>query len=80
MCFVYCFSYHMGFSGGSVVKNSSVNTGDLGSRPGSGRPPWRRKWKPNSSILAWRIPWTEEPVGYSPLGHKRDRHDLVTKQ
>ena len=24
----------------------------------------------HSSILAWRIPWTEEPVGYSPWGHK----------
>ena len=24
----------------------------------------------HSSILAWRIPWTEEPVGYSPLGRK----------
>ena len=23
-----------------------------------------------SSILAWRIPWTEEPVGYSPWGRK----------
>ena len=23
-----------------------------------------------SSILAWRIPWTEEPGGYSPRGHK----------
>ena len=22
-----------------------------------------------SSILAWRIPWTEEPAGYSPWGH-----------
>ena len=22
------------------------------------------------SILAWRIPWTEKPVGYSPWGHK----------
>ena len=22
------------------------------------------------SILAWRIPWTEEPVGYSPWGPK----------
>ena len=22
----------------------------------------------HSSILAWRIPWTEEPVGYSPQG------------
>ena len=24
----------------------------------------------HSSILAWRIPWTEEPAGYSPKGHK----------
>ena len=23
-----------------------------------------------SSILAWRIPWTEEPGSYSPYGHK----------
>ena len=24
---------------------------------------------PHSSTLAWRIPWTEEPGGYSPWGH-----------
>ena len=24
----------------------------------------------HSSMLAWRIPWTEEPVGYSPWGRK----------
>ena len=24
----------------------------------------------HSSILAWKIPWTEEPVGYSPRGCK----------
>ena len=24
----------------------------------------------HSSILAWRIPWTEELVDYSPQGHK----------
>ena len=23
----------------------------------------------HSHILAWRIPWTEEPAGYSPYGH-----------
>ena len=27
------------------------------------------------SILAWEIPWTKEPVGYSPWGHKRVRYD-----
>ena len=30
----------------------------------------------HSSILAWKIPWTEEQAGYSPWGRKRDRHDL----
>ena len=24
----------------------------------------------HSSILAWEIPWTEEPGGYNPQGHK----------
>ena len=33
-----------------------------------------------SSILAWRIPWMEDLEGYSPWGHKRVRHYLVTKQ
>ena len=25
---------------------------------------------PHSIVLAWRIPWTEDPGGYSPWGHK----------
>ena len=33
----------------------------------------------HSSILAWEVPWTEEPGDYSPWGYKRVRHDLVTK-
>ena len=32
----------------------------------------------HSSILAWRIPWTEEPG--RPWSRKRVGHDLVTKQ
>ena len=24
----------------------------------------------HSSVLAWRIPWTEKPGSYSPCGHK----------
>ena len=32
------------------------------------------------SNLAQKIPWTEEPVGYSSWGHKRVGHDLATKQ
>ena len=29
----------------------------------------------NSSILAWRIPWTEEPGGVQFMGSKRVGHD-----
>ena len=28
----------------------------------------------HSSILAWRIPWTEEPGGLQPTGSQRVRH------
>ena len=31
-----------------------------------------------SSILAWRIPWTEEPGGLQSMGLQRVRHGLVT--
>ena len=30
------------------------------------------------SILAWKIPWTEEPGGLQSMGSQRVRHDLVT--
>jgi len=32
--------------------------------------PLEEEMATHSSILAWEIPWTEEPVGYSPWGHK----------
>ena len=32
--------------------------------------PLEKEMANNSSILAWRIPWTEELVGYSPWGCK----------
>ena len=33
----------------------------------------------HSSILAWRIPWTEEPGSYSPQGHKRSNMTEMTQ-
>ena len=32
----------------------------------------------HSGILAWRIPWTEEPGGLQPMGSQRGRHDWAT--
>ena len=34
----------------------------------------------HSSILAWKIPWTEEPGRLQSMGSQTLRHDLVTKQ
>ena len=58
---------HVGFPGGSEVKASACNAGDLGSIPGSGRS-LEMEIATHSSILAWRIPWTEEPVGLQSVG------------
>ena len=40
--------------------------------------PWVRKIPWISSILAWRIPWTEEPDGPHSVGSQRVGHDWVT--
>ena len=39
--------------------------------------PREKEMATHSSILAWEIPWTEEPGDYSPWGH-RVGHDWVT--
>ena len=33
----------------------------------------------HSSLLAWRILWTEEPGGLQSMGSQRIGHDLATK-
>ena len=58
----------MGFPCSSVSKESACSAGDQGSIPGLGRSPGEGNGN-HSCILAWRIPWTEDPVGYSPWGH-----------
>jgi len=60
--------------GGSVVKNFPTNAGDASSIPGSGRSPGTGMATP-SIILAWRIPWTEEPGGLQSIGSQRVRYD-----
>ena len=37
--------------------------------------PWCRKWATRSSVLAWEIPWTEEPGGLQSMGSQRVGHD-----
>ena len=63
-----------GFPGGSEVKGSACNERDLGLIPGSGRSPGEGNGN-HSSILVWRIPWTEEPGGLQSTGLQRVGHD-----
>ena len=37
--------------------------------------PLEEKMATCSSVLAWRIPWTEEPGGIQSMGSQRVRHD-----
>ena len=59
-----------GFPGGSDGKESACLAADLSSIPESGRSPRGGDMATHSSILAWRIPWTQEPGGHSSQGHK----------
>ena len=64
----------MDFPGGSDGKASAYNKGDPGSIPGLGRSLEKEMATP-SSILAWKIPWMEEPVRLQSMGLQRIRHD-----
>ena len=62
------------FPGGSDGKVSVYNAGDLGSIPGMGRSLEKGRTT-HSSIVAWRVPWTEEPGRLQAVGLQRVRHD-----
>ena len=67
----------VGFPSGSDGKDSAYSAGELGSIPGvQGRgDPMDKGMVSHSSILAWRISWTEEPGGQQSMGSQRVGHD-----
>ena len=70
----------LGSPGGSDSKESSCNVGAPASIPGwdPWEDPLEKGMATHSSILAWRIPWTEEPGGLQSMGLQRVGHDWVT--
>ena len=68
-----------GLPGGSDGKECVCSAGDPGSTSGQ-EDPLENRMATHCSILAWEIPWTEEPGGLQSMGHKRVRHDFTTKQ
>ena len=59
----------LGFPGGLVGKESTCNAGDLGLIPGL-EDHLEDDMANHPSILAWRIPWIEEPSGLQSMGRK----------
>ena len=66
----------MGFPDDSLVKNLPANAGvwSLGRED-----TLKEEMATQSSILAWEIPWTEEPDGLQSMGSQRIRHDWETE-
>ena len=55
-------------------KESAHNMGDPSLIPGSGNP-LEKELATHSSILAWRIPWIQEPGELQSKGSQRVGHD-----
>ena len=68
------FNNSMGFPGGSEVKNPPANAGSILG--------WRRspgvEMATRSSVLAWKIPWTEEPGGLQSRGSQSDTTEQLS--
>ena len=58
----------------AVKKESSTNAGDQVQSLGQ-EDPLKKGMATHSSILAWRIPWTEEPIRLQFMGSQRVGHD-----
>jgi len=71
---------NLGFSRGSAVKNPPAmqDKQERQVRSLGQEDPLEKGMATHSSILAWRIPWTEDLAGYSPWGHKESDTTEVT--
>ena len=58
-----------------MVKSPPAKAGDMGLIPGLGRSPGEKKMGICSSILAWKIPWTEDSGGL--LDHEVIESDMT---
>ena len=56
-----------------MVKNLPAYTGDL--RDTGCEDPFEKEMATHSGVLAWRIPWTEEPDGLQSMESQRVKQD-----
>ena len=59
-----------------MVKNLPANTERCRFNPWVGKILWRREWQP---VLAWKIPWTEEPGGLQSMRSQKSWIQLSDK-
>ena len=74
-CFVWLKMSHQGLPQGLSSKESTCNAGDVGLILGVRKSPLEKGMTTHSSILAWRIPWIEEPGELQSMGLSRVGHD-----
>ena len=73
---------NLGFPGGAGGKESACQwrrSKRYGFHPWVGKILWKEEMATHSSILAWKIPWTEEPGRLQSIGSQRVRHSWVTE-
>ena len=70
------------FPSGSVVKNPPANAETQETQVWSlgWEDPLGKETATHSNILAWEIPWMEEPGRLQSVGSQRDRHNWATEQ
>ena len=71
---IYC----SGSPGGPVVKNLFAMQ-EIWVPSRVWKDPLEKEMATHSSILAWKIPWTEEPVSLQAMGSQRVRYDWMTR-
>ena len=64
-----------GFPGGTSGKEPALPIQETQARSLGGEDPLEEKMATHSSVLAWSIPWTEEPGGLQSMGSQRAGHD-----
>ena len=75
---IHCFySCLQSFPDDSVVKNLPAKQ-DIQVRSLGCKDPLEKEMATHSSILAWKIPWTEETGELQSVGSQRVRRDLAT--
>ena len=71
------FHFHFSYSSGSEVKHSPAMK-ETWVQPLGQEDPLEKEMAAHSSILSWRLPWTEEPGGLQSIGsHSQTRLKLT---